>query len=221
MTDAPRGPLIAPSILGADFARLGEQVGAVVDAGAQVIHIDVMDGQFVPPLSMGPPVVKALKALDLGVHLDVHLMVDRPERQIADFADAGADTITIHAEATPHVHHALAAIRDRGLRAGLALCPGTPPAVVEEVADQLDLLLCMSVNPGWGGQKFIPAAIEKLEVLRALVSQEVVIEVDGGIDLETAGAAAEAGAGWLVAGSAVYGSDDVAGRFAALTAAVS
>ena len=217
----PPVPLIAPSILSADFARLGDQVRSVADAGARVIHIDVMDGHFVPPLSMGPQVVGALRDLGLDVHLDVHLMVDRPERQVADFAAAGADTITIHAEATPHVHYALSAVRERGLRAGLALCPATPAAVVEEVAGDVDLVLCMSVNPGWGGQPFIASALEKLEVVRALVPEEVVVEVDGGIDATTAGPAARAGAGWLVAGSAVFGADDPVAAFGALTAAVS
>lgn len=210
-------PLIAPSILAADFARLGEQVREVVDAGAEVIHIDVMDGHFVPPLSMGPQVVSALRDLALGAHLDVHLMVERPERQIADFASAGADTITIHAEATPHVHRAVEQIRERGCRAGVAFCPATPLAVLEEV--DVDLALCMSVNPGWGGQAFIPASVDKLSVMRALVAESTIVEVDGGVDSGTVAAAAKAGAGWLVAGSAVFGAADPAAAFAALTAA--
>jgi ribulose-phosphate 3-epimerase len=211
-------PLIAPSILSANFARLGEQVAEVVAAGASVIHVDVMDGHFVPPLSMGPQVVSALRESQPDVHLDVHLMVDRPERQIESFAKAGADTVTIHAEATPHVHYALSQIRELGCRAGLALCPGTPSAVFEEV--EVDLALCMSVNPGWGGQKFIGSSIEKLELLRALIGEGAVLEVDGGIDLETAGPASGAGAGWLVAGSAVFGTPDPAAAFAELTSAL-
>ena len=215
----PMTPLIAPSILSADFARLGEQVGAVVDAGAQVIHIDVMDGLFVPPLSMGPQVVAALKALDLGAHLDVHLMVERPERQVEAFAQAGAGTITIHAEATPHVDYTLSLIRDNGCRAGLAVCAATPLQVFEEV--DVDLALVMSVNPGWGGQRFLPRAIERLELVRTLVGDETVVEVDGGIGPDTAAAAVAAGAGWLVAGNAVFGTADPAAAFTALTAVVS
>lgn len=211
-------PQIAPSILSADFARLGEQVTAVAAAGAQVIHVDVMDGRFVPPLSMGPQVVSALKALDLGVHLDVHLMVQRPERQVEAFAKAGADTITIHAEATPHVDYTLALIREHGCKAGLAVCPATPLHVFEEV--DVDLALIMSVNPGWGGQRFLPRAIERLELIRTLVAPETIVEVDGGIGPDTAADAARAGAGWLVAGNAVFGADDPVAAFAGLAAAV-
>lgn len=212
-------PLIAPSILAADFARLGEQVREVVAAGATVIHIDVMDGHFVPPLSMGPQVVSAIAALDTGAHLDVHLMVDRPERQVDDFASAGADTITIHAEATPHVHFTLERIREKGCRAGLAFCPGTPLAQLEEV--EPDLALCMSVNPGWGGQRFIETSLDKLTLMRSLVPDSTTVEVDGGIDLATAAGAAQAGAGWLVAGSAVFGAEDPAAAYSALAETVS
>ncbi len=212
-------PLIAPSILAADFARLGEQVREVVAAGATVIHIDVMDGHFVPPLSMGPQVVSAIAALDTGAHLDVHLMVDRPERQVDDFASAGADTITIHAEATPHVHFTLERIREKGCRAGLAFCPGTPLAQLEEV--EPDLALCMSVNPGWGGQRFIETSLDKLTLMRSLVPDSTAVEVDGGIDLATAAGAAQAGAGWLVAGSAVFGAEDPAAAYSALAETVS
>ena len=212
-------PLIAPSILAADFARLGEQVREVVAAGATVIHIDVMDGHFVPPLSMGPQVVSAIAALDTGAHLDVHLMVDRPERQVDDFASAGADTITIHAEATPHVHFTLERSREKGCRAGLAFCPGTPLAQLEEV--EPDLALCMSVNPGWGGQRFIETSLDKLTLMRTLVPDSTTVEVDGGIDLATAAGAAQAGAGWLVAGSAVFGAEDPAAAYSALAETVS
>jgi len=206
---------IAPSILSADFARLGAQVREVVDAGATVIHVDVMDGHFVPPLSMGPQVVSALR--DFEVTLDVHLMVDRPERHVAAFASAGADIITIHAEATPHVDYVIADIREAGCRAGVAIVPSTPPAIFGEVAP--DLALCMTVNPGWGGQKFIASSLTKLERMAALLGDGAELEVDGGIDASTAGGCAEAGATMFVAGSAIFGSDDPAAAYAEIAAA--
>lgn len=208
-------PRIAPSILSADFGRLRAQVEEIIGAGASVIHIDVMDGHFVPPLSMGPPVVSALR--ELGAMLDVHLMVERPERQVADFASAGADQITIHAEATPHVHYALAAIRDAGCKAGLALNPGTPVGALEGV--ELDCALVMTVNPGWGGQAFIPTSLEKVRRVRELVGPDVDVEVDGGVDARTAGPCAEAGATLFVAGSAIFGQADPAAAYAAIAAA--
>jgi ribulose-phosphate 3-epimerase len=208
-------PRIAPSVLSADFGRLRELVGEIVDAGASVIHIDVMDGHFVPPLSMGPPVVKAF--CDLDVLLDVHLMIERPERQIADFVEAGAGQITIHAEATPHVHYSLAAIRDAGCKAGLALNPGTPVGALEGV--DLDCALIMTVNPGWGGQKFIPASLEKIRRVRELIGPDAELEVDGGVDAETAGPCAEAGATLFVAGSAIFGQDDPVAAYTAIAAA--
>jgi ribulose-phosphate 3-epimerase len=203
-------PRVAPSILSADFARLGEHVASVMDAGARVIHVDVMDGHFVPPITIGDLIVRWLAepVHDAGGVLDVHLMIDRPERQIDAFANAGADVITIHQEATPHVHYALKAIREAGCLAGLALCPGTSADLAAEVADELDLLLCMTVNPGWGGQAFIEHSIDKLERLRRLVPAQVPIEVDGGVDVRIAPRCAAAGASLFVAGSAVFGSGD-------------
>jgi len=209
---------IAPSILAADFGRLREQVADVVAAGASVIHVDVMDGHFVPTLSMGPQVVSALREFD--VLLDVHLMIERPERHAVDFVKAGADNVTVHAEATPHVHYAVQAIREAGATAGVALTPSTPPAALAEVAGDIWLALCMTVNPGWGGQKFIGASLDKIARMRALVGDAVELEVDGGIDRDTAGPAAEAGASLFVAGSAVFGADDPGEAFRAIAAAV-
>jgi ribulose-phosphate 3-epimerase len=203
----PQPRRIAPSILAADFARLGAQVSEVVDAGARVIHVDIMDGHFVPPLSMGPSVLSALVDLGLpGVAYDVHLMVERPERYVADFAKAGASNITVHAEATPHVHYAVQQIREHGCTAGVAVCPSTPLDVFREL--DVDLALCMTVNPGWGGQTFIPSSVDKIARLRALLADGVELEVDGGIDTATAGAAAGAGATLFVAGSALFGAAD-------------
>jgi len=212
---------VAPSILSADFARLGEQVEVVMAAGARVIHVDVMDGRFVPPLSMGPQVVSALapQVRARGGFLDVHLMVERPERHVAAFAEAGADGITVHAEATPHVHYALKAVRDAGCRAGLALNPATPAGAVAEVAGDLDLVLCMTINPGWSGQPALPFTVDKVRRLRALLADEVTLEVDGGIDARTAPAYAEAGATLFVAASAIYGAPDPAAAYAAIAAA--
>jgi ribulose-phosphate 3-epimerase len=203
---------VAPSILSADFARLGEQVGEVLEAGASVIHVDVMDGHFVPPITMGPLVVEAIaeQVRGAGGVVDVHLMVERPERHVQAFADAGADGITLHVEATPHVHYALAAVRDAGCRAGLALNPGTPVEAAAAVAADADLLLCMTVNPGWGGQRFLEASPRRIERLRAMAGSETVIEVDGGIAAETAARCAAAGATLFVAGSAVFGAADPA-----------
>jgi ribulose-phosphate 3-epimerase len=212
---------VAPSILAADFARLGEQVAEVVDAGARVIHVDVMDGHFVPPITMGPLVVGALadQVHSAGALLDVHLMIERPEHQIAEFAKAGADNITFHAEATPHVHYAISAIKEAGCSAGVAICPATPVRVLAEVAADLDVALCMTVNPGWGGQPFIAHSPGKIERLRALIGAGPALEVDGGIDETTAGPCSGAGATLFVAGSAVFGAADPAAAFRAITAA--
>jgi ribulose-phosphate 3-epimerase len=212
---------VAPSILAADFARLGAQVAEVMDAGARTIHVDVMDGHFVPPITMGALVVDALagQVHDAGGLLDVHLMVERPERHVADFARAGADHISLHAEATPHAHYALQAVREAGCTAGLALNPATPVAVAPEVADDIDLLLCMTVNPGWGGQAFLPGSLRRVARLRALLGPGTAIEVDGGVDAETAGPCAAAGATAFVAGSALFGADDPGEAYRAIAAA--
>jgi ribulose-phosphate 3-epimerase len=203
------GRRIAPSILSADFARLGSQVAEVMDAGARVIHVDVMDGRFVPPITIGPLIASAIadQVHDAGGVLDCHLMISDPDRQLAEFAKAGADSITFHAEATPHTHRLLSAVREEGCLAGLALNPGTPVAAAEDVSGLADVLLCMTVNPGWGGQKFIAASAPKVAALRAL-DGDFRIEVDGGVDAATAPLVTEVGAELLVAGSAIFGSDD-------------
>jgi ribulose-phosphate 3-epimerase len=202
---------LAPSILSADFARLGSQVSEVLDAGARVIHIDVMDGHFVPQITFGAVIVSALADLihDAGAFADVHMMVEQPERHLHEIAKAGADGITIHAEATPHLHYALQAIREAGCTAGAAINPATPADALSEIAaDALDLVLCMSVNPGWGGQSFIPHSAGKLQRLRAMLPNGVALEVDGGVHEQTIGTCVASGANLLVAGSAVFGSDD-------------
>ncbi|MBN1529915.1 MAG: ribulose-phosphate 3-epimerase [Thermoleophilaceae bacterium] len=212
---------VAPSILAADFARLGEQVAEVMDAGARVIHVDVMDGHFVPPISIGALVVDALRdqVHGAGGVLDVHLMVERPERRIEDFAAAGADSIIVHWEATPHVHYALKAVREAGLHAGLALNPATPVEVAAGLAGALDHVLCMTVNPGWGGQPYIEGSGERVARLRELLGPDVPIEVDGGIDAATAAECAAAGATLFVAGSSIFGSGDPAGAYRDIAAA--
>ena len=213
--DAMSDLRVAPSILSADFARLGEQVANVMEAGARVIHVDVMDGHFVPPITIGPLIVEALadQVHDAGGVLDVHLMIERPERQVQSFADAGADAISVHYEATPHVNYALRAVREAGCRAGLALNPGTPAAVVAELGAEAEHVLCMTVNPGWGGQSFISGSERKVARLRELLGENTPITVDGGIGADTVGTCAEAGATLFVAGSSVFGGEDLAAAY--------
>jgi ribulose-phosphate 3-epimerase len=205
---------VAPSILSADFSRLGSQLAEVMDAGARVIHFDVMDGRFVPPITIGPLVASSIadQVHAAGGALDVHLMIAEPDRQIEAFAEAGADSITFHLEATPHANRTLTAIRELGCLAGVALTPSTPAEAVAELRGVADIVLCMSVNPGWGGQAFIESSPDKVAHLSELVG-DAKIEVDGGIDPTTAGPIADAGASLLVAGSAVFGSEDPAAAY--------
>jgi ribulose-phosphate 3-epimerase len=205
-----REPRVAPSILSSDFAHLGAQVAEVMDAGARVIHCDVMDGHFVPPITLGPLVVGSLaeQVHGAGGMLDVHLMIERPERHVEEFAKAGADMISLHFESTPHVHYALGAVRQAGCMAGLALNPGTPASAIVDLVTDIDNLLCMTVDPGWGGQPFIEHSVLKIEQLRRLLPAGLPLEVDGGIDAGSAPRCARAGATLFVAGSAVFGAPD-------------
>jgi ribulose-phosphate 3-epimerase len=210
---------VAPSLLSSDFAQLGKQIEMLMDAGAQVMHVDVMDGHFVPPITIGPLIVDAIRDLvkGRGGTIDVHLMIERPERHVEAFATAGADIITVHPEATPHIHYTLKLIRELGCAAGVVINPGTPVEAVEPVAGIVDLCLLMSVNPGWGGQKYIPSSTARVARLRELLPDEVVLEIDGGISLETIDEARDAGAQLFVAGSSVFNAPDPAAAFRELS----
>jgi len=213
---------IAPSILSADFSCLEREVHAVEEAGADLIHVDVMDGHFVPTLTLGPLVVEAVRR-STRLPLDVHLMIERPEGLIAEFVKAGADSLTVHAEACPHLHRTIQLIKELGARAGVALNPGTPLGQVEEVLEGIDLLLVMSVNPGFGGQTFIPSVFDKIRRARARIDGarlSTLIEVDGGIKVGNAQALSEAGVDIFVAGSAIFGSEDYKETIAAMRYAV-
>ena len=210
--------LIAPSILSADFSRLGEEIAAVEAAGADWIHVDVMDGRFVPNITIGPVVVASIRKAT-RLPFDVHLMIESPERFIDGFAGAGANTITVHVEAAAHLHRTVAMIREKGLRAGVSLNPATPLALVEPILPDIDLLLVMTVNPGFGGQKFISGMIPKIAAAKRMIQRaapEVLLEVDGGVHLKNIRSIADAGADILVAGSAIFGSRDYAATIRAM-----
>jgi ribulose-phosphate 3-epimerase len=209
---------IAPSILSADFSKLGEEIKAVEKAGADYIHIDVMDGHFVPNITLGPLVVQAIRPLT-DLPFDVHLMIENPDQYIEAFANAGADIITVHVEAGPHLHRTIQLIKKMGVKAGVVLNPATPVDTIKHIIHDIDMVLLMTVNPGFGGQSFIKNVISKIKEVRDLVNENglnVEIEVDGGVNPETAPFCIEAGANVLVAGSAIYGKDDLKGAIDAI-----
>ena len=216
-------PLIAPSILSADFARLGEDVAAVLDAGADIVHFDVMDNHFVPNLTIGPMICEALRNYGVEAPIDVHLMVEPVDRIIPDFAKAGATYITFHPEASTHVHRTIGLIHDSGCKAGLVFNPATPLSWLDYVIDDLDMVLLMSVNPGFGGQKFIGSALDKLRQARGRIDasgREIRLEIDGGVKTDNIRTIAAAGADTFVAGSAIFGSDDYAATIARMKAEI-
>ncbi|MDM5338026.1 ribulose-phosphate 3-epimerase [Fictibacillus enclensis] len=209
---------VAPSILSADFSKLGEEVRAADESGADYIHIDVMDGHFVPNITMGPLVVNAIRPFT-DLTFDVHLMIENPDQYIPNFAEAGADIITVHVEACPHLHRTIQLIKEHGKKAGVVLNPATPIDTIKHVLPELDLVLIMSVNPGFGGQSFIQESLSKIKELRTLIDEkglDVEIEVDGGVNAETARLCEKAGATVLVAGSAIYGKKDIKGAIQAI-----
>ena len=209
---------LAPSILAADFASLGEAIAAVTRGGADQIHVDVMDGHFVPNITIGVPVVRSLRKVTT-LPLDVHLMIMQPDRYLEAFIDAGANMVSVHVEVLPHLHRTVAQIKKLGAKAGVVLNPSTPVSALEEIAPDVDFVLVMSVNPGFGGQVFIPGSLRKIRSVRALLDRAgntAPIEVDGGIDLTTVTAVVEAGAEWLVAGNAIFGTGDAASAAAAI-----
>lgn len=217
-------PLIAPSILSADFARLGDDVRAVLDAGADIVHFDVMDNHFVPNLTIGPMICEALRDFGIDAPVDVHLMVEPVDRIIPDFARAGASYITFHPEASTHVYRTLSLIRDEGCKAGLVFNPATPLSWLEHVLEAIDMVLIMSVNPGFGGQDFIASSLDKLRDARRLIEQsgrDIRLEIDGGVKIDNIGEIAAAGADTFVAGSAIFGSDDYAKTIAAMRSEIS
>ena len=216
-------PLIAPSILSADFARLDDDVQAVLDGGADIVHFDVMDNHFVPNLTIGPLICKALRDYGIQAPIDVHLMVEPVDRIIPDFAEAGANYITFHPEASRHVDRSLGLIHDNGCKAGLVFNPATPLGWLDHVIDKVDMVLIMSVNPGFGGQKFIPSALDKLRQARKIIDDSgraIRLEIDGGVKVDNIGEIAAAGADTFVAGSAIFGSDDYAKTIAAMKAEI-